>query len=63
MPLLKKLMRRAAVAAVALALLLLVGYLGGTLFFVGMLGLAILALSEYFSALQTKDIRANVGLG
>lgn len=63
MVLLKKFLRRAIVAVIGLALLLGIGYYGNWPFFLGIVLLAIVALSEYYSALQAKDMRPGVGLG
>lgn len=60
---LKKFLARTVVAVVGLALLIGIGYAGGWLFFVAVSALAIMALSEYYSALQTRGIRPSVGLG
>lgn len=61
--LLMKFLARAGVAVVGLSLLFVIGYVGGWLFFAVVALLAILALSEYYSALQRKQMRPNVGLG
>lgn len=63
MQLLRKFAVRTAVAAVGLALLALIGYVGGWLFWFTVAALTVVALSEYYSALQTKGIRPNVHLG
>lgn len=58
-----KFLARAAVAVVWLALLIAVGYIGGWWFLGGIVVLTVLALSEYYSAVQRKGIRPSVGLG
>lgn len=63
MKLLMKFLARAAVAVVGLSVLFGVGYLGGWLFFAAIAVLAVLALSEYYSATQTKGMRPSVSLG
>ena len=63
MKLLMKFLARAAVAVVGLSVLFGVGYLGGWLFFAAIVGLAVLALSEYYSAVQAKGMRPSVSLG
>lgn len=60
---LRKLLARAVVAVIGLGLLLGVGYAGGWVFFAAVSILAVMALSEYYSALQTRGIRPSVGLG
>ncbi len=63
MQFLLRVLRRAWVAVVGLGLLFLVGWLGGWWFWIVFTALAIVALSEYYSALQTRGIRPNVFLG
>jgi len=56
-------LKRAWVATVGLIILFLVGWAGGWVFYLVFTALAIVALSEYYSALQTRNIRPNVILG
>jgi len=61
--LLARFLARAAVAAVGLTLFFGLGYLGGWPFFCIIAVTAIIALGEYYSALQSRGMRPNVGLG
>lgn len=61
--LLMKFLARAAVAVVGLSVLFGLGYLGGWPFFAVVALLAVLGLSEYYSATQAKGMRPNVFLG
>ena len=63
MSLLMKLLHRAAIAVVLLGVLFGSAYLGGWPWFVFVAALALVALSEYYSALKTKGIRPDKYLG
>jgi len=63
MPFLLKLLGRAIVGVVMLLGLVGLGYVGGWPFFLIVAVLAVVALSEYYSALQTTGARPNVTLG
>ncbi len=63
MSLLRKFLRRAVVAVVLLAVLFGSAYLGGWPWFAFVTALALVALSEYYSAVRTKEIRPDKYLG
>lgn len=58
-----RLLRRCVVASVGLAIFFVPAYFGGWSFFALTGALAVVALGEYYSALQAKGMRPNVGLG
>jgi phosphatidate cytidylyltransferase len=58
-----KVLKRGVIAVGGLAIVIAVGYMGGVPYFLIVSLLALVGLTEYYSALQTKGYRPNVVLG